>query len=170
MITLAEERDMTDTAEIKPANNRELVLTRLLNATPAQLFKAWTTPEILKEWFMPKPYALALVDMEPRDGGKFRTVMTGPDGFHMDSTGVFLKVERDRRIITTDAFGPDWKPTEKAFFSAEILFDDLGNGKTRYTAIARHWNVEDCEAHEKMGFHEGWGQVAGQLEEVASRL
>lgn len=161
---------MNVNADIKPANNRELVLTRVLNATPAQLFKAWTTPEILKEWFMPKPYELALVDMEPRDGGKFRTVMTGPDGFHMDSTGVFLKVEKDKRIITTDAFGSDWKPTEKAFFSAEILFDDLGNGQTRYTAIARHWNVEDCEAHEKMGFHEGWGQVATQLEEVASKL
>lgn len=161
---------MNVTADIKPANNRELVLTRVLNATPAQLFKAWTTPEILKEWFMPKPYELALVDMEPRDGGTFRTVMTGPDGFHMDSTGVFLKVEKDRRIITTNAFGPDWKPTEKAFFSAEILFDDLGNGQTRYTAIARHWTLEDCEAHEKMGFHEGWGQVATQLEEVASKL
>lgn len=161
---------MTETSEIKPASNRELVLTRVLNATPAQLFKAWTTPELMKQWFAPKPYETPVIEIEPRDGGKFRTVMTGPDGFHMDSTGIFLKVEKDRRIITTDAFGPDWKPTEKAFFSAEILFDDLGSGKTRYTAIARHWSVEDCETHEKMGFHEGWGQVATQLEAVASKL
>ena len=119
---------MNVNADIKPANNRELVLTRVLNATPAQLFKAWTTPELMKQWFAPKPYETPVIEIEPRDGGKFRTVMTGPDGFHMDSTGIFLKVEKDRRIITTDAFGPDWKPTEMAFFSAEILFDDLGYG------------------------------------------
>ena len=73
-------------------------------------------------------------------------------------------------IYDLNIFGPDFKPNECAFFSAEILFDDLGNGQTRYTAIARHWNVEDCETHEKMGFHDGWGQVATQLEAVASKL
>lgn len=161
---------MNDTADVTPANDRELVLTRVLNATPAQLFKAWTTPELMTQWFAPKPYETPVVEIEPRDGGKFRTVMTGPDNFHMDSTGVLLKVEKDRRIIMTDAFGPDWKPTEKAFFSAEIIFDDLGDGRTRYTAIARHWTVEDTQSHEKMGFHEGWGQVAAQLEAVAKTL
>jgi uncharacterized protein YndB with AHSA1/START domain len=161
---------MDTTVEIKPANERELVLTRVLNATPAQLFKAWTTPELMTQWFAPKPYETPVVEIEPRDGGKFRTVMTGPDNFHMDSTGVLLKVEKDRRIIFTDAFGPDWKPTEKAFFTAEILFDDLGDGRSRYTAIARHWNVEDARTHETMGFHGGWGQVATQLEAVASKL
>ena len=161
---------MDTSAEITPANERELVLTRVLNATPAQLFAAWTTPELMTQWFAPKPYETPLVEIEPRDGGKFRTVMRGPDDFHMDSTGVLLKVEKDRRIIFTDAFGPDWKPTEKAFFSAEIIFDGLGDGRTRYTAIARHWSVEDCQAHEKMGFHEGWGKVAEQLEAVASKL
>ncbi|MFC3075350.1 SRPBCC family protein [Shinella pollutisoli] len=155
---------------ITPANDRELVLTRILAATPAQLFKAWTTPELITRWFAPKPYETPIVEIEPRDGGKFRTVMTGPDGFHMDSTGVLLKVEKDRRLIFTDAFGPDWKPTEKAFFCAEVILDDLGNGRTRYTAIARHWSAEDCAEHEKMGFHEGWGQVATQLEVVAAEL
>ena len=161
---------MDTSAEIKPANERELVLTRVLNATPAQLFKAWTTPELMTQWFAPKPYETPVVEIEAWDGGRFRSVMRGPNDFHMESTGTLLKVETDRRIIFTDAFGPDWKPTEKAFFSAEIIFDDLGDGRTRYTAIARHWNVEDCRAHEKMGFHEGWGKVAEQLEAVASKL
>lgn len=161
---------MDQTADIKPANDRELVLTRVLNATPAQLYKAWTTPELMTTWFAPKPYETPIVEIEPRDGGKFRTVMTGPDDFRMDSTGVILKAEKDRRLIFTDAFGPDWRPTEKAFFTAELIFDDLGDGKCRYTAIARHWNAEDCTSHAQMGFHDGWGQVATQLEEVASKL
>ena len=155
---------------VKPANDRELVLTRVLNATPAQLFKAWTTPEIMTQWFAPKPYETPLVEIEPRDGGKFRTVMRGPNAFQMDSTGVLLKVEKDKRLIFTDAFGPDWKPTEKAFFTAEILFEDLGNGKTRYRAVARHWNEETLKQHEQMGFEPGWTQTARQLEALARKI
>jgi uncharacterized protein YndB with AHSA1/START domain len=50
---------------------------------------------------------------------------------------------------------------------AMIEFEDLGDGKTRYTATARHWSVEDRQAHEQMGFHEGWSIVADQMAEVA---
>ena len=50
-----------------------------------------------------------------------------------------------------------------------LTFEDEG-GKTRYTARALHWTVADREAHEKMGFHEGWGTVASQLEEFARTL
>ena len=148
----------------------DLTLERILDASPEKVFKAYTDAAILSQWFAPKPWSITDAVFEPRVGGRFQFTMHGPNGEAFRNTGVFLDVVPNRRIITTDAFGPDWKPTEKAFFSAEILFDDLGNGQTRYTAIARHWNVEDCEAHDKMGFHDGWGQVATQLEEVASKL
>ena len=46
---------------------------------------------------------------------------------------------------------------------AIITFEDAGPGKTKYTARARHWTAADREAHEKMGFHEGWGQCLDQL-------
>ena len=51
-----------------------------------------------------------------------------------------------------------------------LTFEDLGGGRTRYTARARHWNEADRETHEKMGFHEGWGQCTDQLAELAARL
>ena len=49
---------------------------------------------------------------------------------------------------------------------------DLDNedGKTRYTARVRHWTVVDREAHEKMGFYDGWGRATGQLEAVVAKL
>ncbi|MNU11797.1 hypothetical protein D3C72_2599360 [compost metagenome] len=50
-----------------------------------------------------------------------------------------------------------------------ITFEDVGT-KTRYTARVRHWSVEDRDAHEKMGFHQGWGQCAAQLEGIAKQL
>ena len=48
-----------------------------------------------------------------------------------------------------------------------ITFEDLGGGRTRYTARARHWTVEDMKKHEEMGFHEGWGKATDQLAEFA---
>jgi uncharacterized protein YndB with AHSA1/START domain len=53
--------------------------------------------------------------------------------------------------------------------TAIVTFEDEG-GKTRYTARALHWTAADRERHEKMGFHEGWGQCADQLAEVARKL
>jgi uncharacterized protein YndB with AHSA1/START domain len=50
-----------------------------------------------------------------------------------------------------------------------LTFEDAGPGKTRYTARVRHWTVADREAHEKMGFHQGWGQATSQLEELLNR-
>ena len=47
--------------------------------------------------------------------------------------------------------------------AAVITFEDAGPGKTKYTARARHWSAADRETHEKMGFHEGWGQCLDQL-------
>lgn len=54
--------------------------------------------------------------------------------------------------------------------TAIITFEDVGGGKTKYTARARHGTVADREQHEKMGFHEGWGICADQLAEVAAKL
>jgi uncharacterized protein YndB with AHSA1/START domain len=51
-----------------------------------------------------------------------------------------------------------------------VTFEDLGNGKTQYRAVARHWNEKTQKQHEQMGFHEGWGQTALQLEALAKAL
>ena len=53
--------------------------------------------------------------------------------------------------------------------TAILTFEDNG-GKTKYTALVRHWTVADRERHEQMGFHTGWGQCADQLAALAKRL
>ena len=77
---------------------------------------------------------------------------------------------KNEKIVFTDAYTEAWKPSEKPFFTAIVTFEDAGGGKTRYTAIARHWTAEDRATHEKMGFHEGWGICATQLEALAKKL
>jgi uncharacterized protein YndB with AHSA1/START domain len=96
--------------------------------------------------------------------------MNSPDGERFGEPGVFLEVVENERLVFTDAFHPGWRPSGRAFMAAEVLFDDAGAGKTRYTARAMHWSADARKEHEEMGFHEGWGKAADQLEALARTL
>jgi len=152
------------------AHQFDLVLERVLDAPPEKVFKAYTDPAILSQWFAPKPWSITDAVVEPRVGGRFQFVMHGPDGETFPNTGVFLEVVPNRRLITTDAFTSDWKPAGQPFMVARIEMEPTGDGKTRYTATASHWSEETMKQHVEMGFHEGWGQVADQLNELLKTL
>jgi uncharacterized protein YndB with AHSA1/START domain len=143
--------------------SRELSLTRVIAASPDKLYKAWTTPELLKQWFAPAPYSVPEAILDVRPGGSNLVIMRGPEGPDFPNRGVYLDIVENRKIVFTDAFTSAWVPSEKPFMTATITFEDIGNGQTRYTAHVLHWSVEDREMHEKMGFHEGWGKCADQL-------
>lgn len=149
--------------------DRELVLTRLIDASPEKLFRCWTDPELMKQWFCPKPWSIAKVETDLRPGGSSLVVMRSPEGEEFPNPGIYLEVVPNRKIVFTDAYTSAWVPSEKPFMTAIVTFEEE-DGKTRYTAIARHWTVADREAHEKMGFHEGWGTCADQLAELAKTL
>jgi uncharacterized protein YndB with AHSA1/START domain len=155
-----------------PIDQRELILQRLIYAPPAKLFRAWTEPELMKEWFCPKPWGVSSAMVELRPGGSNLVVMRSPEGEEHPQRGVYLDVVQDRRIVFTDAFVEAWVPSEKPFFVVTITFEPKGpNGQqTLYTAIAQHWSVADKESHEKMGFHEGWGKATDQLAELVRRI
>ncbi|MEO3997142.1 SRPBCC family protein [Mesorhizobium sp. CAU 1732] len=157
------------TSEAKPANDRELVLDRLLDAPRHAIYRCWTEADLLKQWFVPKPWTIASAEVDVRPGGTSDITMRDPDGNDYPNKGVYLDVVPNEKLVFTDAFTHAWQPSEKPFFVGEITLADEG-GKTRYIARARHWTVEDRENHEKMGFHEGWGQSADQLEELARTL
>ena len=148
-----------------PASDRELVLTRLIAAPREKLFQAWTRPELVVKWFAPRPWSTSRAEMDVRPGGSSLIVMRSPEGQEFPNRGIYLDVVENERLVFTDAYTDAWTPSEKPFMTAVLTFEDEG-GKTRYTARALHWSVADREAHEKMGFHEGWGQCTDQLAEL----
>jgi uncharacterized protein YndB with AHSA1/START domain len=148
----------------------ELSLTRVIPASADKLFQAWTRPELLKQWFAPLPFTTTTAELDVRPGGANLIVMRGPDGTEYPNRGIYLDVVENKRLVFTDAFTSAWIPSAKPFMTAIITFEDIGGGQTRYTARALHWNAEDREAHEKMGFHEGWGQCADQLAALVATL
>lgn len=141
----------------------ELVLERIFDAPVTRVFKAWTTPDILMRWWCPPPWRVTACEIDLRPGGRFNTVMEGPDGAVMENKGSVLEVIPDRRLVFTDALAADWVPVGKPFMVGHIEFEDLGGVRTRYTGKARHWSAEDKANHEQMGFSEGWGIAADQL-------
>ena len=150
-------------------SDRELVLTRLIDAPREKLYRAWTDAELLKRWFAPKPWTTPHAELDVRPGGASLVVMRSPDGNDMPCPGVYLEVVPNQRLVFTDAYTSTWQPSQKPFMTVILTFEDEG-GKTRYTARVRHWTVADREAHEKMGFHHGWGQCADQLAALAASL
>ena len=149
--------------------DRELTLTRLIDAPREKLYRAWTDPTLLKQWFAPLPYTTPVAELDVRPGGSAFIVMRGPDGKDLPNHGVYLEVVPNQRLVSTDAYTNAWDPSDKPFMTLILTFEDEG-GKTRYTARVRHWTVADREAHEKMGFHQGWGICADQLTALVARI
>ncbi len=148
----------------------DLVITRDIAVPREKLYRCWTEPELIKQWFAPKPWTTPHAETDVRPGGASLVVMRGPDGTEFPNPAVYLEVVPNERIVATDAYTRAWEPSAKPFMTLILTFEDLGAGKTRYTARARHWTEADREAHEKMGFAEGWGLCTSQLAEVAARL
>ena len=148
----------------------ELFIERTLDAPVGAIWKAWT--DHLEEWWAPKPWTTKIVEQDLRAGGKSILDMRGPDGEGGPMEGVFLEVSPERRIVFTNALDGDWNPRDPQPMAmiGYFEFTDLGNGKTGYRAGARHWTAEAMEQHRAMGFEEGWGICARQLEQVAQRL
>ena len=82
---------MTELLEPFPAD-RELVLTRLIPVPRAKLWRAWTGPELLKQWFTPPPFRTIGAELDVRPGGSSLVVIQGPDGAKMPNRGVYLEV------------------------------------------------------------------------------
>jgi uncharacterized protein YndB with AHSA1/START domain len=159
---------METATDIKRSADRELSLTRIIDRPRERVFKAWTDPNQLSQFWGPKGVTTPVCEMHLRPGGVFQMLMRGPDGAEYPYTGVFLEIVEPERLVFTDAFGEGWQPSEKPFMTAVISFEEE-RGKTKLTARALHWWVAEREAHERMGFHQGWGESIDRLEAYLAR-
>lgn len=159
--------------DFAPDPSLDLLLERTVDVSPELVWKAWTTPEILKKWFTPRPWITSDCEIDLRPGGIFRTAMRGPKGEEFDGSGCFLEVVENKRLVWTSALGPGYRPsiTESVesggpfTFTAVISLEPAGSG-TKYSALVIHGDVESCKKHDAMGFHGGWGTALTQLVEV----
>lgn len=150
-----------------PLSDRELVLNRLIDAPRERIWHAWTHQ--LANWWGPHGMTTTVTTMDLRPGGAFCTVMRTPDGTEYPTRGIFLEVRAPERIVFTDAFRPGWLPAPEPFFTAVTTFEAVGR-KTNYTTRALHWTVANRVAHERLGFHHGWGESLNRLVALVTTL
>lgn len=150
----------------------DLVIERVIKAPRDVVWRAWTTPDQLEQWWIPAPTTCRVERFEPHAGGAFVTSMAEPGGEftgHLDAC--FLTVEEGKRIAFTTALDSTWRPkgADSLCMTGEFNFEDHPDG-TRYRAVARHANPADCARHAQLGFEEGWGAVTEQLAAIVERM
>lgn len=153
------------------SNPLELVITRVIGVSRAQLWKAWTHKEHIEQWWCPKPWRAEFTGFDIRAGGAFDAVMHGPNGERQSIPGSILDVAKHERIVFTDMLQAGWRPVAEPFlgFTAIVTMKDVGAG-TSYTARVLHRTPEDAKRHAAMGFDEGWATCINQLEAFARTL
>jgi uncharacterized protein YndB with AHSA1/START domain len=149
---------------------RDLSITRVLDAPRAAVWRCWVEPELLKQWYCPKPWWVSHAELDVRPGGKSRVVMNGPDGEENDLAGQYLEVVEGERLVATDAFSGDWRPVGTPFIVSIVQFADAPSGRTRMVWGARHWSLADKDRHLAMGFEQGWNAATDQLNDLAKSL
>lgn len=152
------------------AESRDLVISRVLRAPRAALWRAWSDPVLLKEWWCPKPWTTEVLAFDLRPGGAFHTIMRGPDGGVSDNPGSFLEVVPQARLVMTSMLTGGWRPAKPWLgFTAIITMADEGMG-SRYTATVMHPDDETRDQHDKLGFFDGWNTCITQLDDFALAL
>ena len=152
----------------------DLTIERVLRAPRAKVWRAWSQPEHLKEWWCPKPWVTQVKAFDFRPGGAFHTYMTGPlpdeTQGDSDNPGCFLDIAPMERIVSTSVLGAGWRPIQSWMPMTTIFtFADEG-AHTRYKAVCMHLSAELRQQHLDMGFEEGWGIAMEQLGEYAAAL
>lgn len=147
----------------------DLTLQRVIRAPRADVWRAWTDPSRLSQWWIPAPAVARVERLDVRPGGAFVTQFSDDgEAFrpHMDAS--FLVVEPGERIVFTNAIDSGWRPRspEPIAMVAEITFGEHAEG-TDYGVIVRHGDPAARARHEELGFFDGWGTVTGQLAALA---
>jgi uncharacterized protein YndB with AHSA1/START domain len=150
-------------AKAEPKAIREVTLTRVIAAPRERVFRAWTDPKHMAQWWGPKGFTNPVCEVDARPGGMIRIDMRAPDGVDYPMDGVFHEViEPERLVFTSRAFAPD---TNKTLIRAlnTVTFADEG-GKTRLTVVARVMEVAPEFAAAAAGMEEGWSQSLERLQ------
>jgi uncharacterized protein YndB with AHSA1/START domain len=117
-------------APIAPADaNRMLIATRLFDAPRELVFKLWTDPKHLAQWWGPRGFITTTFEQSICPGGVWRLVMQGPDGKDYHNRITYLEIDEPRRLVFQHSIGPDVEPTDH---KAIVDFADEA-GKTLLT-------------------------------------
>ena len=146
-------------------SERELVVTRTIDGPPHIVFDAWTEPELLKRWWVPKsiPITLLSCEMDVRVGGTYRFVFQVDPTTTMAFFGRYLEVSRPSRLVWTNEEG------EGDAVVTTVTFDEDG-GRTRLVVHDLYPSKDALDDAIASGSTAGWAEMLDQLDELLVEL
>jgi uncharacterized protein YndB with AHSA1/START domain len=150
---------------VERKSERELVVTRTVNGPARLVFEAWTKPELLKRWWVPKSFGVSLLSWEAdvRVGGKYRLVFSHDGSNTMAFFGRYLEVTPHSRLVWTNEEGADGEVV------TTVTFEEKG-GKTRLVVHDLHPSKEALDAAIASGATAGMPETLDQLDELLVTL
>jgi len=145
--------------------DREVVVTRVLDAPRDRVFQAYVDPKAIPEWWGPRSFTTRVDRMDVRPGGAWRFVNVGPDGQEHGFHGVFREIRPPERLTWT--FEYEGAPGHVSVET--ITFEELRGGKTKVTVTARFDSQEDRDGKVNAGMEWGMRESYERLEELLNR-
>jgi uncharacterized protein YndB with AHSA1/START domain len=161
-----------------PANETErMVVTRVFDAPRELVWKAWTDPEYVMQWWGPKGFTAPFCQIDFRVGGKYLCCMRAPDGKEFWNAGEYYEIVPHEKIVYSMYFADSkGNRVEPAHYGIEheaiedlhdvIRFEDIGNGQTKLTLIGN----STMQNAMKSGELEGWNQIFDKVAAVVAGL
>jgi uncharacterized protein YndB with AHSA1/START domain len=148
-------------------SNREMIITRLLNAPREMVWKAWTQPEHVKHWWGPNGFTNTIHEMEVKPGGVWRFMMHGPNGMDFPNKIVFNEVVVNERLVYTHSSEDD---NDSNLFNTTVTFEKQGD-KTLLTMKAVFGTAEELNrVINEYGALEGGKQTLNRLSEYLTSM
>ncbi len=145
------------------ARRRELTLTRMFDAPRDLVWRAWTEPAMLRQWWGPRMFAAPVCDVDLRVGGEIKIVMRGPDGMEHTMKGMFREIVRPEKIVFSNNAYDAAGAQHLEGITTAIFAED--GGKTKLTVYTIATGLTDLSEMMLGGMNEGWAQTIDRLSE-----
>lgn len=157
----------TGSLKVTTPSDREIAMTRVLNAPRPLVWDALTKCDLLKRWLTGPPgWSLAVCTIDLKVGGAYRWVWRGPDGTDMGMGGVYREIVRPERLVATEKFDQAWYPGEAVDTTVLVERD----GKTTVTINVMYDSRETRDAVLKTPMAEGVSAGYDRLEELLASM
>jgi len=156
------------TATVTLPTDEQILITREFDAPKHLVYKAWTTPELVKRWWNAKRGEVTIAEIDLRIGGMWRYVMVADGGFEVGFHGEYREIVPNERIVSTEVY--EGMPDAEAHAALNTLTLTEVDGRTILTVLVQHTSKEDRDAHIDSGMEAGMQDAMDLLEQVAVSL
>jgi uncharacterized protein YndB with AHSA1/START domain len=156
------------TAKVTLPTDEQILITREFDAPKHLVYKAWTTPELVKRWWSGERGQVTLAEIDLRVGGVWRYVMVTGDGFEVAFHGEYQEIVPNERIVSTEAY--EGIPDADAHAAMNTLTLTEADGRTNLTILMQLGSKQDRDAIIDSGMETGMQESMDRLEQVAISL